>query len=79
LHSYFKNELLVQLAIQLTGKNETAILDSVNSQIEGQKISSLDELSAYPNEIELRRALSKVSCKRSWFKTVTGGELVGET
>jgi len=73
-------EETVRIAVNITGKDEASIISSINSKLSQDEIlSSLNDINTYSDKKNLRQAIAKASTTKDkeWFKSVTGGELLG--
>lgn len=67
----------VKKAIEL-GRKEESILQSINHKYDGEELTSLDEIRSHVDLENLRGAIYESSKEKGWFKTVTGGEIIGD-
>jgi len=68
---------LVQKAIE-AGAVAATILDSINPRLTNRKLADIEDIQAYEDDATLRQAAQEAAKKKQWFKTVTGGELLGD-
>lgn len=67
-------------AAKEAGISEQSILDSINSRLATQKLATLDQITTYSDYFTIAKPICEASISQNnrWFKTVTGGELLGD-
>jgi ABC-type branched-subunit amino acid transport system ATPase component len=67
-------------AIKAVGTPEQSILNSINDRLATKQLSSLDEIATYSDYSAIKKAICEASTSKNnrWFKTVGGGEILGD-
>lgn len=70
---------LIKKVIEISGLTEQSIIDSINSNLNDVRLNQIEDVSTFNDKRVLRQAMIKsaVKEKKEWFKTVHGGETVG--
>lgn len=71
---------LVNLVTKLVSADmtEQSVLDAINAKLTAGQLGSLKDIASYPDGEALRQAVREIAVKRGWFKSVSGGELLGD-
>lgn len=68
---------IIEYVIEENIMYKFSLIDSINSKIEVNKISSIENIFT-EDRVDIRNALGKNSKKKSWFKNITQGTIIGE-
>lgn len=58
---------------------EQSVLDAINAKLTGDQLNSLKDMVSYPDSEALRQVVHETAVKHGWFKSVSGGELLGDS